>query len=88
MARTWYALQDASRQGTFGVFDDMVTPVSLDPGYHDPQSPYYRPTKADRERERYLEEKRKAEEAHARKMIEAYRDRQMRLGIQMLFGDS
>jgi len=66
----------------------MVVPVSLDPGRRDPRSPYYEPTDAERERERRLKAEQKAEEARARKALEQHRKKQIRLGFQMIFGDS
>ena len=66
----------------------MVVPVSLDPGYNDPRSPYYRPTEAERERERQRKAEAEAEEARAREALEKHRKKQIRLGFQMIFGDS
>jgi hypothetical protein len=64
----------------------MVVPVSLDPGYRDPRSPYYRETEADRERERKREAERKAEEARAEQAREQHRKKQIRSGFQLIFG--
>lgn len=63
----------------------MVVPVELDPGRNDPMSPYYEPTRAERERREYEREKQRAEEKEARGMYEAHLRRRTADGMELLF---